>query len=69
MLDYRAYQTKASTNGTKFASSTGEEISNLGEVMLPMITSEGAHKKMMMQAAGVSAPSRASRRSVKLAIW
>ena len=54
--DYKVHQTKASTSGMKYASATGEEIPNLGEVMLPMITCEGTKKKMRMQAAAVSRP-------------
>ena len=56
LLDYKVHQTKASTSGMKYASATGEEIPNLGEVMLPMITCEGTKKKMRMQAAAVSRP-------------
>ena len=40
----------------KYASATGEEIPNLCEVMLPMITFEGTKKKMRMLAAAVSRP-------------
>ena len=41
LLDYKVYQTKASTSGTMYATATGKEIPNLGDVMLPMITFEG----------------------------
>ena len=54
--DCKVYETKALTSGMKYASATGEEIPNLGEVMLPMITFEGTKKKMRMQAATVSRP-------------
>ena len=53
---YEVKQTKASANGVRYASATGEEIPNLGEVMLPMVTMEGSKKKMRMQAAEVSRP-------------
>ena len=56
LLDYKVHQTKASTSGMKYASATGEEIPNLGEVMLPMITCEGTKNKMRMQTAAVSRP-------------
>ena len=56
LLDYKVHQTTASTSNMKYASATGEEISNLGEVMLPMITFEGTKKKMRVQAAAVSRP-------------
>ena len=60
--DYEVYQTKASMNGMKYASATGEEIPNLGEVMIPMVTSEGTKKKMKMQAAAVSRPLASAKR-------
>ena len=47
---------KASRMGVKYASATGEEIPNLGEVTLPMITTEGTRRSMKMQAAEVSRP-------------
>ena len=39
-----------------YASATGEEIPNLGEVMLPMLTKENTKRLMKMQAAEVSRP-------------
>ena len=42
--------------GLKYASATGEEIANEGEVTIPMITAEGTKRKMTMQAAGVAKP-------------
>ena len=56
LLDHKVYQTKASTSGMKYASATGEEITHLGEAMLPMIIFKGSKKKMRMQAAAVSRP-------------
>ena len=53
---YDINQTKASTNGVKYASATGEEILNLGEVVLPMITAEGIRRRMIIQAAEVARP-------------
>ena len=47
---------RASTSGVKYVSATGEEIPNLGEVMLPVFTMEGTKRKMRMQAAEVSRP-------------
>ena len=49
-------QTKASMSGVKYASATGEEILNLGEVVLPVITAEGTKRRMKLQAAEVSRP-------------
>ena len=54
--NFKVHQTKALTSGVKYASPTGEEIPNLGEVMLAMITFEGTKKKMRMKAAAVSRP-------------
>ena len=54
--NYPVQESRASKMGVKFASATGEEIPNLGEVMLPMLTSEGTKRKMKMQAAEVSKP-------------
>jgi hypothetical protein len=42
--------------GVKYASATGEEIPNLGEITIPMVTMEGSRRKMKMQAAEVSKP-------------
>ena len=54
--DYEVKEGKASKMGVKYASATGEEIPNLGEVMLPMVTIEGSRRSMKMQAAEVSRP-------------
>ena len=43
-------QTKASMSGVQYASATGEEILNLGEVVLPVITAEGTKRRMRLQA-------------------
>ena len=53
---YAVKEGKASKMGVKYASATGEEIPNLGEVVLPMVTSEGTRRSMKMQAAEVSRP-------------
>ena len=65
--DYKVHQTEASTSGMKYASATGEEIPNLGEVMLPMMTFEGTKKKMRMQA--YRGLSQALGRYVRPATW
>ena len=39
-------QTKASMSGVKYVSATGEEILNLGEVVLQVITAEGTKRRM-----------------------
>ena len=49
-------QAKASMSEVKYASATGEEILNLGEVVLPVITAEGTKRRMRLQAAEVSRP-------------
>jgi hypothetical protein len=54
--NYPVQEGKASRMGVKYASATGEEIANLGEVMLPMMTAEGTRRSMKMQAAEVSKP-------------
>jgi hypothetical protein len=54
--DYKIKESKASKMGVKYASATGEEIPNLGEVLLPMMTMEGTKRSMRMQAAEVSKP-------------
>jgi hypothetical protein len=54
--DYKIRESKASKMGVKYASATGEEIPNLGEVLLPMMTMEGTKRSMRMQAAEVSKP-------------
>ena len=53
---YEVRETKASKSGLVYASATGEEIPNLGEVMLPMLTKENTKRSMKMQAAEVSRP-------------
>ena len=50
---YEVKQGRASKMGVKYASATGEEIPNLGEVVLPMVTTR---RSMRMQAAEVSRP-------------
>ena len=39
--EYEVKETSASRNGLEYASATGEEIPNLGEVVLPFFTKEG----------------------------
>ncbi len=53
---YEVKPSKASINGVKYASATGEEIPNLGEVVLPIVTPEGGRCRIKMQAAEVSKP-------------
>ena len=50
---YKVYQTKASTSGMKYASATGEETPNLGQVTLPMFFFRG-HEEEYEDASGSS---------------
>ena len=54
--NYPIMESRASKMGVTYASATGEEISNLGEVVLPMMTAEGTRRRMKLQAAEVSKP-------------
>ena len=45
---YAIQQTKASKSGLAYASATGEEILNLGEIVLPMVTKENTKRCMRM---------------------
>ena len=62
-------QTKASMSGVKYASATGEEILNLGEVVLPVITAEGTKRRMRLQAAEVSRPLASVKRICEASRW
>ena len=53
---YEVQETRASKSGLVCASATGEEIANLGEVFLPMMTKENTKRSMKMQVAEVSRP-------------
>lgn len=53
---YDIQETKASKSGLVYASATGEDIPNLGEVLLPMLTRENTKRSMKMQAAEVTRP-------------
>ena len=53
---YEVQETRASKSGLVYASATGEEIANLGEVFLPMMTKENTKRSMKMQVAEVSRP-------------
>ena len=53
---YEVQETRASKSGLVYASATGEEIPNLGEVTLPMMTKEHTKRSMKMQVAEVSRP-------------
>ena len=54
--NYPVKEGRASKLGVKYASATGEEIPNMGEIMLPMYTHGGGKNKMCMQVAEVSRP-------------
>jgi hypothetical protein len=54
--NYPVVEGRAARMGVKYASATGEEIPNLGEITIPMVTMEGSRRKMKMQAAEVSKP-------------
>ena len=51
---YEVQETRASKSGLVYASATGEEIANLGEVFLPMMAKENTKRSMKMQVAEVS---------------
>ena len=53
---YEVQVTRASKSGLVYASATGEEMPNLGEVFLPMLTKENTKRSMKMQVAEVSRP-------------
>jgi hypothetical protein len=53
---YPIMETKASRSGLTYASATGEDILNLGEVRVPMMTREGTKRSMKLQAAEVARP-------------
>ena len=53
---YEVQETRASKSGLVYASATSEEIANLGEVFLPMMTKENTKRSMKMQVAEVSRP-------------
>ena len=55
---YEVPETRASKSGLVYASATGEESPNLGEVFLPMLTTENTKRPMKMQVAEVSRSSR-----------
>ena len=53
---YGVQETRSSRSGLVYASATGEEIPNLGEVCLPMMTKENTKRSMKMQVAEVWRP-------------
>jgi len=53
---YPIMETKASRSGLTYASATGEDILNLGEVRVPMMTRESTKRSMKLQAAEVARP-------------
>ena len=53
VLGYEVQETRASKSGLVYASATGEEIANLGEVFWPMMTKENTKRSMKMQVAEV----------------
>ena len=54
--EYPPVETKASIGGLAYASATGDEIPNLGEIKLPFSTREGTLRGMTVQAAPVAKP-------------
>ena len=56
VLDHEIVETQASRSGLCYASATDEPIPNLGELRLPLMTSEGTCRGMRFQAAPVSRP-------------
>ena len=53
---YEVRETPASKAGVTYVSATGEDIPNLGEVILPFLTNERTKRAMKMQAAEVTRP-------------
>ncbi len=49
-------ETNASKMRLRYAAAAGDEIQNLGEVMLPMVTAEGTRGRMKTQVAEVTKP-------------
>ena len=54
--DHEIVDTNASKSGMCYASATGQPIPNMGEQVLPLMTSEGTLRGMTSQAAPVSRP-------------
>ena len=61
---YTVTQTKDSMSGDAFLSATGEEIPNLGELKIPMLTREDTMRHMTFCAAAVSKPLASVRKMV-----
>ena len=53
---YEVMETKASRGGLTYVSAAGEDIPNLGELMVPMVTTENTKRCMKMQVAEVTRP-------------
>ena len=49
-------ETRSSRSGLVYASATGEEIPNLGDALLPMMTKQNTKRSIKMQVAEVSRP-------------
>ena len=56
VADHEIVDTNASKSGMCYASATGQPIPNMGEQVLPLMTSEGTLRGMTFQAAPVSRP-------------
>ena len=54
--DYEVTETAESRRGENFNSATGEEIPNLGEIKIPMVTREMSIRSMRFAAAPVTKP-------------
>ena len=54
--DYEVTETAESRRGDNFNSATGEEIPNLGELKIPMVTREMSIRSMRFAAAPVTKP-------------
>ena len=64
-MDYEVQPGEASKAGVTYEVANGEEIPNLGEKLLPVMTLEGSRKGMRAQVADVSKPLQAVRSLVR----
>ena len=52
--EYEVVPSEASNAGVRYEVASGEEIPNLGEKLLPVVTAEGSWRGMLSQVADVS---------------
>ena len=63
--EYEVVPSEASKAGVKYEVANGEEIPNLGEKLLPVVTAEGSWRGMLAQVADVSKALQSVRALVK----